>query len=370
MGQGFRPLDVGAIHMEDTLARVLRKPENKAIREELERNEKQVAEILDAMRVAMAETSYDRMIAAATVVARGFLPAMFARYAIRQTIERLLQLDAGPVTITIGPPFFIGQTVNGETLVFDVAGVVANGQHRMMGLAEARPGTKVQILVVTGVTQTKIYDVPVRRTATDILKLSNTNAAICRALAMLESGDIVFAYSKKFSISEVEEVWKRANETIQLFPRTAALPISAPMLAAFAYAYPIEPEAVQRLFEKIRDGEGLRKNDPAYTFRNWLVKNPLASRASLDERAYAMLNVISAELRGDTISSIHRTPMGYFYTNQKRRALNVEPTPSYKHDDETKKKLIARDARARQKVEAMTPKAVDDLLLLDFAGEE
>lgn len=111
MGQGFRPLDVGAIHMEDTLARVLRKPENKAIREELERNEKQVAEILDAMRVAMAETSYDRMIAAATVVARGFLPAMFARYAIRQTIERLLQLDAGPVTITIGPPFFIGQTV-------------------------------------------------------------------------------------------------------------------------------------------------------------------------------------------------------------------------------------------------------------------
>lgn len=260
--------------------------------------------------------------------------------------------------------------LNGETLVFDVAGVVANGQHRMMGLAEARPGTKVQILVVTGVTQTKIYDVPVRRTATDILKLSNTNAAICRALAMLESGDIVFAYSKKFSISEVEEVWKRANETIQLFPRTAALPISAPMLAAFAYAYPIEPEAVQRLFEKIRDGEGLRKNDPAYTFRNWLVKNPLASRASLDERAYAMLNVISAELRGDTISSIHRTPMGYFYTNQKRRALNVEPTPSYKHDDETKKKLIARDARARQKVEAMTPKAVDDLLLLDFEGEE
>lgn len=104
-------LDGATIVMEDAVTRILRKPENKAIRDEYERNEKQVAEILDAMRVAMAETRYERMIAAATVVARGFLPAMFARFAIRQTIERLLQLDVGPVTVTIGPPFFIGQTV-------------------------------------------------------------------------------------------------------------------------------------------------------------------------------------------------------------------------------------------------------------------
>lgn len=115
--------------LEPVIERVLRKPENRTLRTEWERNEKAIAEIQDAMVCALTETSYERMITAATVVARGFLPAMITRFSLRRVLNRLCQLEPpGPITIRLGEgeplrytfevppednplPYAIGQTV-------------------------------------------------------------------------------------------------------------------------------------------------------------------------------------------------------------------------------------------------------------------
>lgn len=182
---------------------------------------------------------------------------------------------------------------NGETIIFDWDGVLANGQHRLTACVET--GIPIVSLVAFGMDPACFPTIDrnrSRKTADDlsILKEKNTSA-LSATIAMVwreEQGDI-----RRLSIQptseEAQDVLVRhpgIRDAVNWVVAKNVVRVIHPRLAGYCFFRfaELDADAAMTFFQDLQSGAGLQRGDPVLLLRNRLLDNKGAkSQLKVDE---------------------------------------------------------------------------------------
>lgn len=166
--------------------------------------------------------------------------------------------------------------LNGETIKFDINGVLIDGQHRLESIVGSE--TTVTLLVVRGLDPDvqATVDRGIARKFADQLRLNKvpnyvTTAAITRAVCLWNKG-VRRAGGGSISAKELQrtlelhpEIHDYSTKTQLIYTR-CGLPASLVGLAMYVL-YQIEPKDAEYFFDKLATGSGLSTGHPIYELR-------------------------------------------------------------------------------------------------------
>ena len=172
--------------------------------------------------------------------------------------------------------------LNGETIKFDNAGHLIDGQHRLSAIVAAN--ATVSMVVVNGVAPDVMdtVDVGAKRTYADALKLqgeenTTTLAAVARRAVMWLRGARTNTGSIRPTAREMND-FIGANPQIRASAELAArlsnrtlLPASVVGLCHWLFS-PLDPDDATWFLSRAADGDGLPSNSPIAALRNRVVK--------------------------------------------------------------------------------------------------
>jgi hypothetical protein len=208
---------------------------------------------------------------------------------------------------------------NGEPIIFNDAGELADGQHRLAACIES--GKPIVALVIYGMPKQAFWtiDTGKSRSGPDALKASGYNYTTALASFALmawkhERGMDPAAFfpdkdtkiRPRLSPQEIRETLAKYPEVMDYLPAIteAARVIRATGLALFCYhcMHKIDAEATAEFFEKLGSGEDLRKGQPIYELR----RRFLGGRGELvaPEKIRLMFKAWNAYRKGETIGSL------------------------------------------------------------------
>jgi hypothetical protein len=212
-----------------------------------------------------------------------------------------------------------------QGICFDQDGTLTDGQHRLH--AVVRSGVTVKMLVF-GNENSALSD-PIdtgrARSIAFLIGRSNRIVSAANVLRMLELGYEATHSQTSAEAAEILERNDRYLDAMHAVPKFYSM--TGPLLAACAYAYPCDPEGVKKFASQANTGEMIQRGDPAFALRNWgSSTNGKATRAW--RRALASLNALRYSCAGQSLSTIHTTPDGYYGATTRRRSLDVPNTPA------------------------------------------
>lgn len=198
--------------------------------------------------------------------------------------------------------------LNGEAIIFDDSGNLANGQHRLSACIKS--GITLNTLVVRGVQVDafKTFDGGKVRTAADILSVSgekNTVAlsSAARAYLMMEMSG-----REKFQIttSQIEKLVKSNRKLAQIVctyvghkPRI----LPAAFCGVVAQVERLHGESIARSFlEKAISGVALSKDDPEYVLRDKFINTKYGVSLSSEIGRAFMIKAANAKIQGKKIT--------------------------------------------------------------------
>jgi hypothetical protein len=192
---------------------------------------------------------------------------------------------------------------NGEAIQFDTAGMLLNGQHRLLAIVTS--DTTQTFLVVQGLNRTSqvTMDQGNRRSPTDQLKVVGVDvhtsvAAAIRICLQWESGRL-FGDAKRIKVT-TGEIVQWANDNKDSLDLLNSLPLTAlskiPVKPSITYAvalrlYEIDVEDAAQFFELLSTGAGLAKDSPILALRNRFT------RISIDRTFLPTRDVIAYYIR-------------------------------------------------------------------------
>lgn len=217
-----------------------------------------------------------------------------------------------------------------QGIAFNKAGELVDGQHRLEAVIAAN--VPVQMVVSTGfdVEYSSPIDVGASRSFSDLLHVSNKEAAALRALALLSSGRTNPGAITPAEVAEAKGHHREGFEGVRdvlLSCRVVGIRMSGWVAGAIAFAWPLDAAAVANFAEQVRSGELLERGDPAYTLRTWLSREKRALNSY--EMSMAALACTRAALLGAKLEKVHVGHTAYHWICQRRRALGVPHTPSF-----------------------------------------
>lgn len=195
-----------------------------------------------------------------------------------------------------------------QGIAFDKTGVLIDGQHRLMAIAES--GDSVQMLVTRGLHEETavLIDVHHKRSLADRLRLvdnGNLNKHICRALrAYITLG--MGARPMLETVAKVEDVFlEHPEEFIWIATHAAAgLPVgNRGDLAAAIFTYRCaHPEHAQDFMSQYVSGANLDGNDAILHLRNGFIEKAFTRTASTDQSTYwKVVRATQAHERGEKV---------------------------------------------------------------------
>lgn len=190
--------------------------------------------------------------------------------------------------------------LNGEAIIFDAAGNLLDGQHRLWAAFDH--GVSFDTLVVRGVSPDafKTLDSGMKRSAGDVLvkagmTYGTLSAAALRLVHFYETGRRDHLAIQRMSNAEtlvMAKKYPRISEAVALVGPNGNLKRLCSLTAAASTAYFIletDKERVDAFFGALATGENLKKGDPRLTCRNFFV-NAKARGASIHHRVqFALL---------------------------------------------------------------------------------
>lgn len=215
----------------------------------------------------------------------------------------------------------IGEWIpNHQGIAFDKDGNLLDGQHRLAAIVMS--GVTIPCLIARNV-PTKAegamaatmdtIDRGAARSVADMLFLNHgatdslAVTAICALLANIAARDS--GRSKKMSTPQalaVMDIWK-PHIAFAVENRAKTLGIrSAPVMAAIAFARPVKIKAVEQFYLSLVSGEGLFKNDPCHTLRNYLIDKTSFAKSGGDRLTLvdAILTALHAHIKGEKMSRV------------------------------------------------------------------
>lgn len=211
--------------------------------------------------------------------------------------------------------------VNGGTIVFDEAGFLIDGQHRLLAIIAS--GKTVRSLVVRGVDQSELtfqtIDDAKARKVTDFMHCSNVNnvAAVCAMLMSAQSGKWPENHDK-IPYVEVLKVVKKYQDII--VPLVAAVNEGGRFVKqhsfctflVFYYTHiePVKnPERLAAFFARLGDGVGLEKTDPVYQLRKRYLDQPTNVKFDRTAGRAMIIKALHAYLDSKPLSLVRYEPL-------------------------------------------------------------
>lgn len=172
--------------------------------------------------------------------------------------------------------------VTHQGIAFDEDGELVDGQHRLFALIESK--TKQVFLVSEGWPSDarSATDEVWRRQLRDHLKIMGVErdrpdlvSAVLNVLNFHVEGT-----KAKLSFDEARALLAKYEAGVRWAVENAAgskrgYPSSSIVIAAFVFAYARSPAAVQECYDRLVDGDGIRKGQAIHTLREFLTKNPI-----------------------------------------------------------------------------------------------
>lgn len=198
---------------------------------------------------------------------------------------------------------------------FNVDGELVDGQHRLSAVIEA--DIPVTMPVTNGLPRDAqdVIDAPRVRTVKDQLELidgvknATGKTAACKIIYALEAG---VRGSPKLTLHQTRELLARDTD---IMDRVYALCWRTPLTAApFVGAVTFAMGAGEKVFEfaeMVRNGEGLKKGDPAHTLRDFLLMGRQFAGGEHDRMgvAFCVLRSVHAHLHGEKLSILRPTQL-------------------------------------------------------------
>jgi hypothetical protein len=210
-----------------------------------------------------------------------------------------------------------------QGLAFDNAGVLMDGQHRLMAvvLAQEVAGEEKKIsipmmvtwgvrreamVVIDGMLVRKIGD---QLHLFDGLENGRRYEAGCRVIRFIEKRE----YGGKLTVDMARDIISRHKSGLEwaIGVLTREPLARAPIIGAMAYAYPTAPEEVNNFAILLRDGtgDGWHKGSPAYTLREWLIRTEAANNRERNGIVVVVLRALMAHLKKQTLLVIKQEAM-------------------------------------------------------------
>jgi hypothetical protein len=194
---------------------------------------------------------------------------------------------------------------------FDVNQRLIDGQHRLWAIYFSE--VSVRMLVTYNLPPEAMSHIDTQRvrSVADMLKLEHDMpnprklSARCAVIRDIETPKRA---GVPLSIDQTLEIYGRHKAGVDWSLEslhTGRIWTAAPIAGALAYAYPTNPELIADFATRLKTGEGLQRGDPAYTLREYFLRNP--DFASATHRKVAILITLRATssfCRGEEFSVI------------------------------------------------------------------
>ena len=215
-----------------------------------------------------------------------------------------------------------------QGIAFNEEGALVDGQHRLHAIVLA--DVPVTMLVTRGVALevTGPIDIGRKRETSFLMGKSSKWVAAVTELGRLATAMMGSSKATPAWISEIYEAHGEAIDAV-FSPNNKML---SSVIAACAYAYPLNPEKVLSFIVQVRDGELLTRGDPAFGLRNWLASHR-GKLGSAHEATFATLNCIAHEMKNTKLASVYTGESGYRWVTTKRRAMKIPNTPTVEQVD-------------------------------------
>lgn len=203
--------------------------------------------------------------------------------------------------------------LNGEAIIFDNSGKLANGQHRLHACVKS--GIPLKTLVVRGVQEEsfKTFDGGKNRKAADILSISGEKNTVALASAARYYLMTELAGRKKYELTstQIESVVKNFRPLARIVGEyTGHKPriMPAGFCGIVAQIERLHGASISQSFlEKTLSGLALSKEDPEYVLRDKFLNTKYGVAVGSDlGRAY-MIKAANAKIQGRKISILRMT---------------------------------------------------------------
>lgn len=224
-----------------------------------------------------------------------------------------------------------------QGIAFNQSGELVDGQHRLHAIVLANVPVTFKVTTGLALEYNSPIDFGYGRSAAHITGWSARYISILRASVSLELG--MSGVSFKTSLGQIEEADRVHGVTVKRAVELTASSSKIPtgVVAAVAFAYPLDPDKVAAFAEQLHTGEMLKRGMPALALRKWLQSD---KRPSIREQLVATLSAVKAVLqgkdmtaiysRGSTGPNVEREGMtNYAWICSRRRKLGIEGTPTF-----------------------------------------
>lgn len=221
---------------------------------------------------------------------------------------------------------------DGNPIRFSKDGILLDGQHRLEAIA--RSGISAESAVVTGLDPDaqQSIDTGAPRSAADILRMrgysghAHRAAAVARILLAFDSltmpGSLLRIpfYQIEQTVSEYSAALPWVFEAIgdRLEPGISSR--GAPVQAAFAWLWYVDPVKVSELARQVKTGEGATRGTHAALIRT-VIGRAEKGRQARDELTLRVLKGVDAYLHNTPIRSLRRIDIEVLEDIQERRSF-------------------------------------------------
>jgi hypothetical protein len=165
---------------------------------------------------------------------------------------------------------------------FDTSGRLLDGQHRLHAILKA--GFPVMMAVTRGLSASaqEVVDAQKPRSVADQLGLidglpsANKYAGACRVIAEIEAGKVI----DKYTLAGTRAILATYKEKItNLLGIVKNSPFDSVLVTgSLAFCMAADESRIRIFAKQIRDGEGLKRTDPAYLIREYVLKQGCRNR--------------------------------------------------------------------------------------------
>ena len=233
-------------------------------------------------------------------------------------------------------------------------GKLIDGQHRLWAVIEA--GVTVDMQITIGLHPDAVIDGGRPRRLGDNLTMRGEQYGSYRAAYVIHCAKLLVGSGVLINTVSAYDAWMRflkpgVEHALEALMCDSLLK-AAPIGGSLALAYRADPQKIMDFTLRLRDGEGLRKGEPAWTLRRYLEQDRLAGKRNGRKRGdtplviarkvlrAAQMHVTGAKSTTRLYADVH-TGVDYFTKAYDTRALKrlVEP---WRHTTQATK-----DARAK-----------------------
>lgn len=202
--------------------------------------------------------------------------------------------------------------LNGETIIFDRAGRLIDGQHRLTAVVQT--GTPVVTIVIRGVDPDAYpsIDIVAKRTGADSLRSdgvenSNAVAAACVLLNRYERG-LIGKSQLVMSAIAIQEVQREhpglaEGAGFALRARTVCRSVGVPVFCYYLFSSKDRDQATV-FFDRLSTGAELSKGDPILVFREKIARE----KHGPDVTCILLVKAWNAWRQGKSVRFLSRSP--------------------------------------------------------------